>query len=70
MDSVLASHPAAKGSILGVGTRFIENMHCLYFELCIKKLNVDRTHQVLASGKQVLQKNKDNYLPTLHRSVP
>ena len=46
--SILASHPAAPGSILGIpksGQRLE---------------NVDRTHLVLASGKLVLQKTENN----------
>ena len=51
MDSVLASHPAAPGLILSIGMRFIDSKHCLYNGEC-RNLIVDRTHPVLASGKQ------------------
>ena len=60
MDSILASHPTALGSIL----RIPKNKLMLQRDLMAllknseQRLdNVNRTHLVLASGKLVLQKN-------------
>ena len=60
IGSVLASHLEAPGSTLGLGTKFIDSTHCLYCGQSKKKsLIVDRTHPVLASGKQVLKKRNE-----------
>ena len=66
MDSVLASHPAAPGSILGVPKDLFISYGYLVFDVaeinqrqfleCGKLEYVDRTHLVLVRGKLVLQK--------------
>ena len=58
--SILASRPAATGSILGIPKIFlmlpwfIDSVHCLDSGQCKKSLIVDRTHPVLV--RAVLQK--------------
>ena len=78
MDSVLASHPAALGSILGVPKdsffteiwslillRLIDS--ALFREWTVQGLIVDRTHLVLVSVKLILQKRQQprNYHPPI-----
>ena len=65
MDSILASHPAAPGSILGVPKIFSEKIldvveiyrqRALLRQWTVQSLIVDRTHPVLV--RAVLQKKK------------
>ena len=63
MDSILASHPAAPGSILGVPKIFsdldvveIYRQRALLRQWTVQSLIVDRTHPVLV--RAVLQKKK------------
>ena len=64
MDNILALHPAALGLILGFPKNF--SLMLLRFidgtaKASGQKLyNVNRTHQVLVSGKQVLQNKNDD----------
>ena len=67
MDSVLASHPAAPGSIIGnhenffgriLGVAKVDRQHWLEeSEQWLE--NVERTHKVLVCGKLVFQKNTE-----------
>ena len=62
VDSFLASGPAARGSLLGVQNlfhnlmlqRFVDSG--LLREQTVQRVIVDRTHQVLVSGKPVVSK--------------
>ena len=64
MDIILASHPAAPSSILGV-SEFVQIGCCQYFfdsalikGWTVQILIVDRNHLVLVSDKLVLQKRQ------------
>ena len=77
--SILASHPAAPGSIPSIPTNFsMERVSILVGEVNQQRWleesgqwleNVDRTHPVLASGKPVIQKNYVFLLFTFLMSV-